>query len=121
MTHCVRLQALEAKKSAQLKKTYFDWEDWLKNHPNTPYTPIIPLLHGLDKSLALLKSEGFDNVIARHHRCSNEALLFDRNMHWFGGSRVARGCWPGDRPELGWLTTYALEGCAPFKDCRLTS
>lgn len=64
----VRAQALEAKKSAKLRRTYFDWDDWLKAHPNTPYTPIIPLLHGLEQSLALLRAEGFDNVIARHHR-----------------------------------------------------
>ena len=62
-------QALEAKKKAQLKRCYFDWDDWLGAHPNTPYTPIIPLLHGLQQSLDLMKAEGFDNVIARHARC----------------------------------------------------
>ncbi|KAK9807206.1 hypothetical protein WJX73_008893 [Symbiochloris irregularis] len=61
-------KALEAKKTAQLKRCYFDWDDWLNSFPNTPYTPIIPLLHGLEQSLALLKHEGFENVIARHHR-----------------------------------------------------
>ena len=33
-----------------------------------PYTPIIPLLYGLRASLDLLASEGFDNVVKRHHR-----------------------------------------------------
>lgn len=61
-------KAFEAKKSASLKKTYWDWDDWIKTEPNTPYTPIIPLLHGLQQSLDLLKAEGFDNVIARHAR-----------------------------------------------------
>ena len=61
-------QALEASKSAKLGRTYFDWNDWLKNHPNTPYTPSIPLLYGLRESLRLLRSEGYDNYVARHHR-----------------------------------------------------
>ena len=62
------VQALEAKKSAKMPTCYYDWNDWLKAHPNTPYTPIIPLLYGLQQSLDLLKAEGFENVIARHHR-----------------------------------------------------
>jgi alanine-glyoxylate transaminase/serine-glyoxylate transaminase/serine-pyruvate transaminase len=33
-----------------------------------PYTPSLMLLHGLKESLALLREEGFDNVVARHHR-----------------------------------------------------
>jgi aspartate aminotransferase-like enzyme len=35
---------------------------------NVPYTPSIPLLYGLRESLALLKAEGMDNVVARHNR-----------------------------------------------------
>ena len=63
-------QGLAAQKTAKLKRVYYDFDDMLKTNPsgNVPYTPIIPLLYGLQKSLELLKSEGIDNVIARHHR-----------------------------------------------------
>jgi alanine-glyoxylate transaminase/serine-glyoxylate transaminase/serine-pyruvate transaminase len=66
---------LEARKSAKLKRVYYDVEDMLATNPsgNVPYTPSIPLLYGLRESLALLKAEGMDNVIARHHRCSPDA------------------------------------------------
>lgn len=64
-------QALEARKSAKLKRVYYDLEDQLATNPsgNVPYTPSIPLLYGLRESLGLLKAEGMDNVVARHHRC----------------------------------------------------
>ena len=41
-------QALEAHKTAQLKRCFFDWADYLKSNPagNTPYTPSLPLLYG---------------------------------------------------------------------------
>ncbi len=44
--------------------------DQLKTNPagSVPYTPVLPILYGLQESLALLNSEGIDNVIARHHR-----------------------------------------------------
>ena len=62
------LQAREASKSADLGRCYFDWNDWLNNHPSTPYTPCIPLLYGLSESLRLLREEGYDNYVARHNR-----------------------------------------------------
>ena len=64
------IQALEAGKSAQMKRCYYDLADMLATNPsgNVPYTPSIPLLYGLRESLGLLKAEGMDNVIARHHR-----------------------------------------------------
>ena len=70
VTFCVLLQALEARKTAQLKRCYYDLEDMLATNPsgNVPYTPSIPLLYGLRETLALIKAEGIDNVIARHHR-----------------------------------------------------
>ncbi|CAL8462270.1 g1801 [Coccomyxa elongata] len=63
-------KALEARKSAKLKRVYYDLEDQLATNPsgNVPYTPSIPLLYGLRESLGLLKAEGIDNVVARHHR-----------------------------------------------------
>jgi aspartate aminotransferase-like enzyme len=49
---------------------YYDLEDQLATNPsgNVPYTPSIPLLYGLRETLGLIKAEGIDNVIARHHR-----------------------------------------------------
>ncbi|KAK9842890.1 hypothetical protein WJX74_003974 [Apatococcus lobatus] len=63
-------KALEAHKTAKMPRVYFAWQDMLNNYPGgqVPYTPIIPLLHGLRASLDLLSSEGFDNVVKRHHR-----------------------------------------------------
>lgn len=67
---CASNKALEAHKTAQLKRCYFDWADYLKTNPtgNTPYTPSLALLYGTQESIRLLKSEGFENVVARHHR-----------------------------------------------------
>ena len=63
-------QALEARKGAKLPRVYYDWDDQLGPNAsgNTPYTPIAQLLYGLQESLALLKAEGFDNVVKRHYR-----------------------------------------------------
>eukprot|EP00200_Dunaliella_tertiolecta_P004805 CAMPEP_0202339556 /NCGR_PEP_ID=MMETSP1126-20121109/1365_1 /ASSEMBLY_ACC=CAM_ASM_000457 /TAXON_ID=3047 /ORGANISM="Dunaliella tertiolecta, Strain CCMP1320" /LENGTH=452 /DNA_ID=CAMNT_0048930119 /DNA_START=317 /DNA_END=1675 /DNA_ORIENTATION=+ len=63
-------KALEAHKTAQLKRCFFDWADYLKSNPvgSTPYTPSLSLLYGTKESIAMLKEEGFDNVVARHHR-----------------------------------------------------
>lgn len=97
---CASPKALEARKSATLRRVYYDFEDMLKTNPsgNVPYTPSLPLLHGLQvchgctgnntvrihllyrhsicahhvhcrqATLELLRSEGMDNVVARHHR-----------------------------------------------------
>jgi len=63
-------KALAARRTAGLKKCYYDWEDMIATNSagSVPYTPSIPLLYGLRESLALLKAEGFENVVARHHR-----------------------------------------------------
>ncbi|KAG1661013.1 hypothetical protein FOA52_005328 [Chlamydomonas sp. UWO 241] len=67
---CASPKALEAHKTAQLKRCYYDWADYLKTNPagNTPYTPALSLLYGTKESIRLLKSEGMENVVARHHR-----------------------------------------------------
>ena len=71
MRGCANAQALEARKGAKLKRCYYDLEDMLQTNPsgNVPYTPSIPLLYGLRESLRLLKAEGMENVVKRHHRC----------------------------------------------------
>ena len=63
-------QALEAGKTAKLPRVYYSFEDQLKTNPsgNVPYTPSLMLLHGLKESLAMLREEGINNVVARHHR-----------------------------------------------------
>lgn len=67
---CASQKALEAMKTAKLKRCYFDFQDMLKTNPsgNVPYTPTLSLLYGLQESLRLMRDEGMDNVVARHHR-----------------------------------------------------
>lgn len=63
-------KALAARKSAGLKRVYYDWDDQLRTNEsgNTQYTPINQTLWGLRASLDLLMAEGFENTIKRHHR-----------------------------------------------------
>mmetsp|Transcript_19024 Transcript_19024/g.32549 ORF Transcript_19024/g.32549 Transcript_19024/m.32549 type:complete len:445 (-) Transcript_19024:1163-2497(-) len=63
-------KALEAHKTAQMKRCYYDFADYLRSNPvgSTPYTPSIPLLYGTKESISMLRDEGMDNVVARHHR-----------------------------------------------------
>jgi alanine-glyoxylate transaminase/serine-glyoxylate transaminase/serine-pyruvate transaminase len=64
-------RALEAAKTATMKRAYFEFADQLKFNGDGyfPYTPPTPLFHGLAVSLKiLLEEEGLENVIARHHR-----------------------------------------------------
>lgn len=63
-------KALEAMKSAKLKRCYYDFADYLRTNPvgNVPYTPSLPLLYGTKESIRMLKEEGFENVVGRHHR-----------------------------------------------------
>jgi alanine-glyoxylate transaminase/serine-glyoxylate transaminase/serine-pyruvate transaminase len=63
-------KALAANKSAQLPRSYWDWQEMLK--PNRrgffPYTPPTNLLYGLREALQLLQEEGLANVFRRHQR-----------------------------------------------------
>ena len=63
-------KAIAASKTAKLPRVYYDWADMLRTNPsgNVPYTPEVQLLYGLRASLKLLREEGFENVVARHHR-----------------------------------------------------
>lgn len=64
------VQALAAAKTATSRRCYYDFADMLRTNPtgNVPYTPILPLLYGMETSIGLLKEEGFENVVKRHHR-----------------------------------------------------
>src|SRR5712664_2029919 len=63
-------KALAAAKQGGMPRSYWDWEDMLKNNASGffPYTPATNLLYGLRESLAMLREEGLPNVFARHAR-----------------------------------------------------
>ena len=66
----VSAKALEAAKTATMRRAYFEFSDQMKHNAGGyfPYTPPTQLLHGLRKSLDRLLEEGLDQVVARHHR-----------------------------------------------------
>jgi len=100
----ISLKAIEASKSAQCSRCYFDFSDMIKpkDEGYFPYTPAMTLLHGLRESLDMLLEEGLDNVFKRHRRMA-EAV------------RVAVRAWNlnlyAKRPELYSDTTSAI--CVP--------
>jgi alanine-glyoxylate transaminase/serine-glyoxylate transaminase/serine-pyruvate transaminase len=63
-------KALAANKSAKLPRSYWDWQDMLKqNHAGFfPYTPATNLLFGLREALKMMNQEGFANIFRRHIR-----------------------------------------------------
>src|ERR1700686_2805917 len=63
-------KALAATKQGGMPRSYWDWEDMLKNNASGffPYTPATNLLYGLREALAMLREEGLPNVFARHAR-----------------------------------------------------
>ncbi|WP_424972722.1 pyridoxal-phosphate-dependent aminotransferase family protein [Dinoroseobacter sp. S76] len=63
-------KALEASKTATMRRAYFEFTDMLNLNATGyfPYTPPTQLFHGLRQSLDLINAEGLDQVIARHHR-----------------------------------------------------
>jgi len=68
--NAVSTKAREASATAQLRRSYWDWEPILKANENGfwPYTPGTNLLYGLDVALDMLYAEGLENVFARHQR-----------------------------------------------------
>ncbi|TCO69331.1 aminotransferase class V-fold PLP-dependent enzyme [Rhodovulum euryhalinum] len=63
-------KAMEAAKTATMRRAYFEFSDMAKLNATGyfPYTPPTQLFHGLRRSLDRIFDEGLDNVIARHHR-----------------------------------------------------
>ena len=63
-------RALEASRSAKLRRSYWDWHAMLQANESGffPYTPATNLLYGLRESLQMLDEEGLPNVFARHTR-----------------------------------------------------
>lgn len=68
--NAVSEKAMEATKTSELKKSYWEWSDMVG--PNStgyfPYTPATNLLYGLAEAIDMLLEEGLDNVFARHNR-----------------------------------------------------
>jgi alanine-glyoxylate transaminase/serine-glyoxylate transaminase/serine-pyruvate transaminase len=65
-------KALEASKTAGMRRSYFSWDDMLSNNSNGffPFTPATGLLYGLAESIDMINEEGLENVFARHARLS---------------------------------------------------
>ena len=63
-------KALVASKSAQLKKSYWDWNDMLGPNKSGffPYTPATNLIYGLAEALDIFEEQGLEAVFARHQR-----------------------------------------------------
>jgi alanine-glyoxylate transaminase/serine-glyoxylate transaminase/serine-pyruvate transaminase len=63
-------KALAANKSAKSPRSYWDWQDMLKNNQAGffPYTPATNLLFGLREALKMMQEEGFANIFRRHIR-----------------------------------------------------
>lgn len=66
----ISAKAIEASKTAQLKKSYFAWDDMLSMNATGyfPYTPATSLLYGLAEAIDMINEEGLENVFARHRR-----------------------------------------------------
>src|SRR3954465_11000327 len=72
-------KALQASRSAGLRRSYWDWEPMLRANESGffPYTPATNLLYGLRESLAMLEEEGLENVFrrtARHGEATRRAV-----------------------------------------------
>ena len=63
-------KALAANQAARLSRSYWDWQQMLKDNAAGyfPYTPATNLLYGLREALAMLFEQGLPAVFARHAR-----------------------------------------------------
>lgn len=63
-------RALEAARTAELPRSYWDWQRMLERNADGffPYTPSTNLLFGLREALAMLREEGPDAIFRRHAR-----------------------------------------------------
>ncbi len=75
-------KAMDATKTAELPRTFFDVHDMQNGYANNayPYTPAVGLMNGLNEACKMLLDEGLENVFARHHRIAE-------------GVRAAVGTW----------------------------
>ncbi len=70
---CVSKRALEASKTAECRRVYFDFADQAKANATGyfPYTPALPMLYGLREALRCVEDEGLENIFARHRRLAD--------------------------------------------------
>jgi len=63
-------KAIAATKSARLPRSYWDWQQMLRDNAGGffTYTPSTNLLYGLREALAMLDEQGLDATFARHAR-----------------------------------------------------
>ena len=68
--NAVSARALAVSKNARMPRAYWGWDEIIELNKTGywPYTPNTNLLYGLSESLDMLKSEGLENVFARHQR-----------------------------------------------------
>jgi alanine-glyoxylate transaminase / serine-glyoxylate transaminase / serine-pyruvate transaminase len=68
--NAVSQRALEASRTAKLRRSYWDWQPMLQANESGffPYTPATNLLYGLREALQMLEEEGLENVFQRHAR-----------------------------------------------------
>jgi alanine-glyoxylate transaminase / serine-glyoxylate transaminase / serine-pyruvate transaminase len=68
--NAISQKALAANKAAKLPRSYWDWQDMLKQNETGffPYTPATNLLFGLREALKMMHEEGLPNVFRRHAR-----------------------------------------------------
>ncbi|MCG8447855.1 MAG: aminotransferase class V-fold PLP-dependent enzyme [Hyphomicrobiales bacterium] len=68
--NAVSQKALEASKTAKLRKSFWEWDDMLAANAKGffPYTPATNILYGLAEAIDMLHEEGLGNVFARHDR-----------------------------------------------------
>jgi alanine-glyoxylate transaminase/serine-glyoxylate transaminase/serine-pyruvate transaminase len=80
--NAISAKALAAAKSAKLPRSYWEWEQQLRDNVGGyfTYTPSTNLLYGLREALQMLQEEGLEAVFARHAR-------------WAEATRAAVGAW----------------------------
>jgi len=63
-------KALAANQRARLPRSYWDWQDMLKQNLTGlfPYTPATNLLYALREAVRMLQEEGLPNIFRRHDR-----------------------------------------------------
>src|SRR3954465_902963 len=68
--NAVSARALQASRTAALKRSYWGWTPMLQANESGffPYTPATNLLYGLREALLMLQEEGLENVFRRHAR-----------------------------------------------------
>ncbi len=70
---CASKRALEASKTAECRRVFFDFGDQAKANATGyfPYPPALPMLYGLREALRCVEDEGLENVFARHRRLAD--------------------------------------------------